>query len=177
MGTSLYRLHVPTGFGGRVGSNVNTSHVFLQGEPAATTLAGGGPGDGGARKPGNRHSLLLSVQQHFTGVVGPKLLEQKPRGSCLSWLHSLQLWIPLPGKAPSPRSEVLERRGAGAGPQSGLGTGGVDSGYSPQPDSFWRAHFVNPVMAAPRPAQMPLGVWAAFVPHNRTPPQLLQSSL
>ena len=40
-----------------------------------------------------RHSLLLRVQHHLTGVVGPKLLEQKPRGSCLSWLHSLQLCI------------------------------------------------------------------------------------
>ena len=54
--------------------------------------------------------------------------------------------------------------------------GGVGPGYRQQPDSFWWAHFVKTSNGCPRPAQMPLWVWTASVPHNRTLPQLLQSS-
>ena len=46
---SLYSLHVPSGFGGITGFEVNTSHVFSHGVLAAINLVGGGARDGGAR--------------------------------------------------------------------------------------------------------------------------------
>ena len=40
---------MPSGFGGRGGSDVNTSHVFPQGILVAISLIGSGEGDEGAR--------------------------------------------------------------------------------------------------------------------------------
>lgn len=38
---------LPSGCGGKAGSELNTSHVFLQGVLAVTALVGGGAGGGG----------------------------------------------------------------------------------------------------------------------------------
>ena len=48
MGTSLYCLCVLSGFGGRAGFDVNTSHACLQAVLAVITLVAGGSGEGGA---------------------------------------------------------------------------------------------------------------------------------
>ena len=42
VGASLDSLHVPSGFGGRAGSDMSTSHIFPQGVLAASTLVGYG---------------------------------------------------------------------------------------------------------------------------------------
>lgn len=42
--------YMPSGFGGRAGFDVNTSHIFPQNVLA--TMVGGGPGDLGARVKG-----------------------------------------------------------------------------------------------------------------------------
>ena len=60
VGASLYCLCVFSGFGGRAGFDVNTSHVFAQGVPAAMALVGGGTGDGRV-EPGVR-PVLPSAQ-------------------------------------------------------------------------------------------------------------------
>ena len=49
VGATLHSLHVPSGFGGEAGSDVNTSHIFLQGMLAAVTLVEGGTAERGAR--------------------------------------------------------------------------------------------------------------------------------
>lgn len=49
VGMSLCNLHVPSGFGGRGGSEVNTVCVSPQGALAAIALVGDGAGVGGAR--------------------------------------------------------------------------------------------------------------------------------
>lgn len=49
MEASLYSLSVPIGFGGRTGSDVNSSYIFLQDVLAPITLVGDGAGNGGAR--------------------------------------------------------------------------------------------------------------------------------
>ena len=49
MRVSLYRLQVPSGFGGRARFDVNTSHVFPLDVLAAIILIGGGAGDGRAK--------------------------------------------------------------------------------------------------------------------------------
>ena len=80
--TSLFSLCVPSGFGGRAGSDVNTSHSFSQGVLTAITLVGGEAGDGevGAGASCEAGLLLCSVLiTTLSGVrVGPKLLKQKP---------------------------------------------------------------------------------------------------
>ena len=49
VGVLVYSLSVPSGFGGRAGFDMNTSHVFSQSGLAAITLVGGGAGVGWAR--------------------------------------------------------------------------------------------------------------------------------
>ena len=49
VGMSLCHLHVPSDFGGRSGSEMNTVCVFPQGVLAAIDSVGGGAGVGGAR--------------------------------------------------------------------------------------------------------------------------------
>ena len=49
MGASQYSLYVPSGFGGRAGFDVKTSHIFPHSVLAAITLVGGGAGDEGPR--------------------------------------------------------------------------------------------------------------------------------
>lgn len=72
----------PSGFGGKAGSDVNTSHIFPQDILAALALVVGGAGDGGAKaRPENDSGLFLCSFGSITllGVgYGPKLLEQKP---------------------------------------------------------------------------------------------------
>ena len=48
VGTSPYCLCVLSGFGGRAGFDVNTSHACLQAVLAVITLVAGGSGEGGA---------------------------------------------------------------------------------------------------------------------------------
>ena len=59
MGVSLYRLNVPSAFGGRAGFDVDARHVFPQGVLAAITLGGGRAGDGGLElMPGVKWDFL-----------------------------------------------------------------------------------------------------------------------
>ena len=66
----LYRLHVPSGFGGRYGSDKKIGHVFPQGLLVAFTLVGSGAKD-----------RLLTCSVAITTLSGMgsdhKLLEQK----------------------------------------------------------------------------------------------------
>ena len=70
MGVSLCSLHVPSGFGGRAGSDKDVSYVFTQGVLAAITMVGGGAGDRGARTRA-RYDLLLCLvaRKHPIRVV------------------------------------------------------------------------------------------------------------
>lgn len=54
VGASLCSLHVPGGFVGRAGFDMNRSHALPQGELAALTLVGGWTRNGvaGVREPG-----------------------------------------------------------------------------------------------------------------------------
>ena len=82
VGASLYSLCVLSGFDGRAGSEVNTSHILPQSVLEAITLVEGGAGHGGAGargrcKLGLLHSSVANTA--LSGMVsGPKLLEQKP---------------------------------------------------------------------------------------------------
>ena len=75
--TPLYSLCVPSGFGGRAGSDVNTSYIFPQGVLEANTLVGGRAGDevarGGARC--ELGFLLCPVAITTLFSAGHKLLE------------------------------------------------------------------------------------------------------
>lgn len=83
MAATLYSLHVPSGFGGGPGSDVNTRHLspgragsyHLDRRWVGLEVEGPGPGAAVSRA-----SLLLSG--HHTTLpgagLGPKLLEQKP---------------------------------------------------------------------------------------------------
>ena len=78
----LYRLHVPSAFGGRAGFDLNISHVLPQGVLAALTLVGDGAGDEGARARARCGVELPLCSVGVTALSGagsdPKLLEQKP---------------------------------------------------------------------------------------------------
>ena len=80
VGASLYSLRVPSGFGGRAGSDVNMSLIFPQGVLAAIILVRGGAGGGGAKarakcEPGLL--LCLVTNSALLGArLGPKLLEK-----------------------------------------------------------------------------------------------------
>ena len=82
MEASLHCLHLPSGFGGRAGSDVSTSHLFPQGVLAVITLVVDGAGDGGARararyEPGL--PLCSVANTTIWGIgSGPKLVEEKP---------------------------------------------------------------------------------------------------
>ena len=82
MGVTLYSLHVPSGFGGRAGSDMSMSHIFPHGVLAGITLVGGGAGDEGARSRARCELglMLCSVADItlFEARLGPKLLKQKP---------------------------------------------------------------------------------------------------
>ena len=75
--TPLYSLCVPSGFGGRAGSDVNTNYIFPQ---AANTLVGGRGGDGVARGRARCELGFLLCPEAITTLfrAGHKLLEQKP---------------------------------------------------------------------------------------------------
>ena len=80
VGVSLCSLHMPSGFGGRAGYDVNTSEVFPQGVLAAITLVGGRAEDGGG-SAGARCELgfpfCLVVLTALSGAEASlKLLEQ-----------------------------------------------------------------------------------------------------
>ena len=62
MGTSPYSVHVPRGFAGRAGFDVNKSHIFLHGVLSAITLVRGGPEDVGAR-------LFANIFSHSVGCL------------------------------------------------------------------------------------------------------------
>ena len=82
MGVSLCSLHVPSGFGGRAGSDMHVSYVFTQGALTAITMVGGGAGDRGARIRAKCELGLLPGSAVITAVIwvwsGPKLLDPKP---------------------------------------------------------------------------------------------------
>ena len=72
VGAARHILHVPSGFGRNVGSDVKRNHIFLQGALAAITWGGARARDGGARAGASCEqglslhsaSSLLSVQWH-----------------------------------------------------------------------------------------------------------------
>ena len=82
VGVSLYSLQGPSGFGGRTGFDVSTSHTLPQGVLVAVTLVGGGARDGGARARAMCESGLPLCSVVITALLragsGPQVLEQKP---------------------------------------------------------------------------------------------------
>ena len=89
------------GFGERAGSDVSTGHVFLQCVLAAITLVRCGTRDARVRARVKCELGLILCLVASTTLLGvgsdPKLLEQKPWGSGLSWLHFLKFMLfPLP---------------------------------------------------------------------------------
>ena len=77
VGALLYGLHMPCGFGGRAGFDVNRSHVFPQGVLAAITLLGGGARDGARCEPALPLCSVALTTLLQVGM-GSKMLEQKP---------------------------------------------------------------------------------------------------
>lgn len=59
---SLCGLYLPVTFGGRAGSDVNASHVFLQGVLASIPLVGDMTHEGGARASARCEEHVLSAQ-------------------------------------------------------------------------------------------------------------------
>lgn len=82
MGASLCSLHVPGGFVGRAGFDMNRSHVLLQGELTALILVGGWTRNGVARVRARCEVRLPLSLVTFTSTLkageGLKLPEQKP---------------------------------------------------------------------------------------------------
>ena len=78
----LYGLCMPSGFGGRPGSEVGMSHVFPQGVLAAITLVRGGDGGAKARAKCELGLLLCSVAITILLVAGsgPKCSGRNPEG-------------------------------------------------------------------------------------------------
>ena len=70
VGMSLCSLHVPSGFGGRTGSEMSMGCVFTWGVLAATTLMGGRAGDGGARAGARCELELLLCSVAITTLSG-----------------------------------------------------------------------------------------------------------
>lgn len=68
---------MPTGLVGRAGFGMNTSHAFLQGELAVTTLEGSGPGEGGARTKAVGEVMLLPLPSGCHPFVGAFALTVK----------------------------------------------------------------------------------------------------
>ena len=58
----LCGLYLPVTFGGRAGSDVNASHVFLQGVLASIPLVGDMTHEGGARASARCEEHVLSAQ-------------------------------------------------------------------------------------------------------------------
>ena len=81
MGASLDSLHVPSGFGGRAGSDMSTSHIFPQGVLAASTLVGYGLEMEGL-KPELGVTQTSPSSVAITALLGEgsdlRLLEQRP---------------------------------------------------------------------------------------------------
>ena len=77
-----YSLHVPSGFGGRAGSDVSMSLILPHGVLAALTMVGCGAGDGGSRARARCEPGLLLCSEASTALLGTgsglKLLEEKP---------------------------------------------------------------------------------------------------
>ena len=76
VGTSLCSLCVPTGFGGRAGSEVSTGYVFSRGTVATNALVGCRAGVGGSRARAKYESGLLLCSMAVMTLsevrVGPK---------------------------------------------------------------------------------------------------------
>lgn len=75
-------MHVPNDFGGRAGSQLSISCIFLQWVLAPISLVGGGARDGGVRSRarcelGLPLCLVANISSAGAGL-GPELLEQKP---------------------------------------------------------------------------------------------------
>ena len=83
---SLYGLYLPVTFGGRAGSDVNASHVFLQGVLASIPLVGDMTHEGGARASARceEHILCSVAISALAELRSPKLPEWKPGGLGLS---------------------------------------------------------------------------------------------
>ena len=81
MGESLFSLHVPSGFGGRAGSEVSTDCIFYWSVLAAATFLGGRSGVGGVgARARHKLGLLLgsvAVADLSGSGSGPEELEQE----------------------------------------------------------------------------------------------------
>ena len=101
------------GFGGRAGSDMNTSHIFSQGALAVITLGGGRTGDGAARARGSVSQGFPSAQWPASPYWGwgwvPSCWSTDPKVQ--GWTGSIPLKCvlsPLPGEIPA-----LEGRSGG----------------------------------------------------------------
>ena len=70
VGMSICSPYLPSGFGGRAGSDVSMSHIFPQGVLAAITLVGGGAGYGGAKARASCELGLLLCLVAITFLLG-----------------------------------------------------------------------------------------------------------
>lgn len=80
LGISLYSILVPSGFGGRAGSDVNRSFVFPHFVLAAITMVVGAASGQGARARARYESVLLysvAIAALLRVVSVPMLLKQK----------------------------------------------------------------------------------------------------
>ena len=112
LGAFLSRVYLPTGFGGRAGSDMNTSHIFPQGVQAAITLVGCGAGDGGTRAR-FRHELGLlfcsvAVTLYHAGVRFQVAGAEVLRVVSMLTLFPLSVYSP-PSQHhhPCPRAELV----------------------------------------------------------------------
>ena len=101
------------GFGGRAGSDMNTSHIFSQGALEVITLGGGRTGDGAARARGSVSQGFPSAQWPASPYWGwgwvPSCWSTDPKVQ--GWTGSIPLKCvlsPLPGEIPA-----LEGRSGG----------------------------------------------------------------
>ena len=112
VGVPLCSMHVPTSFDGRAGSELSTSHIFLQCVLAVITLAWGEFGDGVARARARCELGLVlcsvAISTLFGVGLGTKVLKQKPWVPDLSQFHSKYVLSPLLAMAPlTQRGHIL----------------------------------------------------------------------
>lgn len=85
----LYSLHVPSGFGGRYGSDKKIGHVFPQGLLAAILwVVGGLEMEGLWQKPGVSCGFLSAQWPFWSYWWQGQLVKQKPWRLDLRWLSS-----------------------------------------------------------------------------------------
>ena len=172
VGASLDSLHVPSGFGGRAGSDVLVSYVFTQGVLAAITMVGGGAGDRGART-GARYDLLLclvakkhpirvGVGSHVAGAEALKFVSKLAPFLLSVCSPSSQHQNPCPRGSRVP----YRKRGQVWVHSVGLLAWAVATWPVRVGDHFWCADSISTSNGCPCAVQMLFWVWVGTFPHG-----------